>query len=587
MAVSGKLDSRWTFGLVNTGMGTAAVRGNCGAAPWANVGVAVRTSVAAAPAAARTHEGSFACDGFRQFPTVKLGSTRVRRVPEPTDRVVVVGAGLGGLSAALRLVGAGRSVTVVERAPGPGGRAGVLHLDGYRFDTGPTVLTMPELVTDALRCVGEDVADWLELVRLDPAYRAEFADGSALAIRAGVDATAEEIRTLCGEAEAAGFRRFADFVTRLYRTEFTSFIDRNFDSPLDLVTPDLARVVALGGLRKLSTKVRQFLHDPRTQRLFSFQSMYAGLSPYDALAIYAVIAYMDTVAGVYYPKGGVHAVAQALAGAAAKAGVTFRYGCAARRIEVASGRARAVVTADGERLPADVVVLNADLPIAYRDLLPVGARPPRLPRHYSPSCFLLLAGARTTPAASAHHTIYFGTEWRRTFVELLRERRLMSDPSVLVTVASRTDPTAAPPGGAAYYVLTPTPNLDAPLDWDVLAPRYRDEIVALLERRGQRGLEAAIEVEDVTTPADWRRRGMERGTPFAAAHTFWQTGPFRPGNLAPDIENVVFTGSGTVPGVGVPMVLVSGRLAAERILGPTRTAPNPSILPKVWSFGRK
>ncbi|MCW2622143.1 MAG: phytoene desaturase [Frankiales bacterium] len=497
----------------------------------------------------------------------------MRTVPGRTDRVVVVGAGLAGLSAALRLAGAGREVTVLEREAGPGGRAGQLELAGptgsYRFDTGPTVLTMPDLIADALDCVGERLEDWLELSPVDPLYRAHYPDGSTLDVKSDRDEMAAEVERVCGPAEAGGYLRYVDFVSQLYRHEMRTFIDRNIDSPLDLLRPDLARLAALGGFRKLAPKVGQYLKDPRLQRVLSFQSMYAGLSPYDALAIYAVIAYMDSVAGVFFPKGGMHAVPVALAGAAEKHGVHFRYGCAARRVLVEHGRAVGVETEDGERIDADVVVLNPDLPIAYRDLL--GHTPRKVARlTYSPSCFLLLAGSTQGYRRTAHHDIHFGRSWRRTFSEIVDRGELMSDPSILVTTPTRSDPSLAPAGRHCYYVLLPTPHAGADIDWRVIGPRYRDEVVARLEALGYVGFGAGIEVEQVTTPADWEDRGMAMGAPFAASHTFAQTGPFRPGNLASGVEGVVFAGSGTTPGVGVPMVLLSGRLAAERILGPDR-----------------
>ncbi|MGH8893070.1 MAG: phytoene desaturase family protein, partial [Actinomycetes bacterium] len=484
------------------------------------------------------------------------------------DHVVVVGAGLGGLSAALRLAGAGRSVTLLEREDVPGGRAGLLVDRGYSFDTGPTVLTMPDLVADALDCVGESMDDWLELLPVTPAYRARFADGSSLDVHASVEAMADEVARVCGAREADGYRRLVAFVSELYRLEMRDFIDRNVDSPLSLLRPSLARLVAHGGLRRLAPTVGQFLRDDRTRRVFSFQAMYAGLSPYDALALYAVIGYMDAVAGVFFPRGGMHAVPRALAGAAEKHGVVVRYGETVQRVELRGRRAVAVVTAGGDRVPCDAVVLNPDLPAARRL---VGAEV-RRKLTYSPSCFLMLAGSRSVSDEDAHHTISFGRAWRSVFDELLGGR-LMSDPSFLVS--SPSDPSLAPPGRSSYTVLFPTPNLDAPVDWTVEGPRYRAQVLATLEARGWPGFADGLEVEHTTTPLDWAARGMERGTPFAAAHTFRQTGPFRPGNLWG--ENVVFAGSGTRPGVGVPMVLLSGRLAAERILG-----PDPSYRSRAW-----
>jgi phytoene desaturase len=305
--------------------------------------------------------------------------------------------------------------------------------------------------------------------------------------------------------------------------------------------------------------------------VLSFQAMYAGLSPQDALAIYAVIAYMDSVAGVYFPKGGMHAVPRALAGAAEKHGVELRYGTTVERLEVRGGRAVAAICADGTRVAGDAFVVNPDLPLAYRQLLPPELTPRRVARQsYSPSCFLLLAGSSAHYSRTAHHTIHFGRAWERTFDEIIKKGQLQSDPSFLVSTPTKSDPGLAPDGKSAYYVLVPTPNLDADLDWSVLGPRYRDEVVHRLEAAGYVGFGDAIEVEDVTTPADWRARGMAAGAPFAAAHSFFQTGPFRAANLPRTVDGVVFAGSGTVPGVGVPMVLLSGRLAAERILGPDR-----------------
>ena len=503
----------------------------------------------------------------------------MRTVPGPTDRVVIVGAGLAGLSAALRLVGAGREVTVIERESIPGGRAGRLELDGYQFDTGPSVLTMPDLIADAFDCVGERMEDWLELTPVDPLYRAFYPDGSTLDVKANREAMAEEVRQVCGPEEAAGYERYVDFVSALYRHEMKDFIDRNIDSPFDLLTPNLARLAAAGAFRRLAPKVATYLKDPRTQRVLSFQSMYAGLSPYDALAIYAVIAYMDSVAGVFFPKGGMHAVPQALAGAAEKHGVVFRYGESVTRVLIEHGRAVGVETASGERISADVVVLNPDLPVAYRELLPPEATPRRVKSlTYSPSCFVLLAGSTQAYTKTAHHNIHFGRAWREVFTDLIDRGQLMTDPSILVTNPTHSDPALAPAGGHIYYVLAPTPNLDAGLDWDVLGPRYRDEIVSRLEGLGYVGFGDSLTVEQVTTPADWQRRGMERGAPFASAHSFFQTGPFRPSNLAPNVEGVVFAGSGTQPGVGVPMVLISGRLAAERILGPDRTYRSRALM---------
>ena len=266
----------------------------------------------------------------------------MRTVTGRTDRVVVVGAGLGGLACALHLAGSGREVTVLEREPVPGGRAGRLAMDGYEFDTGPTVLTMPDLIAEALGAVGEELHDWLDLTPLDPAYRAYYPDGSTLDVLTDTARMAAEISRVCGPREADGYLRFVDYSRELWRLERADFIERNLDAPTDLITGNLLKRLTGGAFRRLQTSINQFFRDPRTQRIFSFQAMYAGLAPHDALAIYAVIAYLDSVAGVYFPRGGIHAVSRAMAGAAEKHGVQIRYGTTVTRVETANGRATGV-----------------------------------------------------------------------------------------------------------------------------------------------------------------------------------------------------------------------------------------------------
>jgi phytoene desaturase len=502
-----------------------------------------------------------------------------RTVSGPTDHVVVVGAGLSGLSAALHLLGAGRRVTIVERADHPGGRAGRLDLTAdrgtYQVDTGPTVLTMPELLAEALGAVGEQLTDRLDIVELEPGYRARFADGSTIDVHTGAEAMEDEVRRVCGPESAAGYRRMRQWLTRLYEAEIDAFIGRNFDSPIDLVGPDLLRLARLGGFGRLGPRVASLLPDERLQRIFSFQSLYAGVPPQKALGAYGVIAYMDTVAGVFFPRGGMRQIGRALADAAVAAGATFITGREVTGLERRAGRItavrhRATGTAEGagERLACDAVVLTPDLPVTHRLL---GRAPRRaVPLRWSPSAVVLHAGVTRARTGVAHHTISFGAAWRRTFREIIDEGRLMSDPSLLITRPTATDPTLAPAGSDVLFVLAPCPNTaTGPIDWERIGPRYRDEILAMLQARHPElaGLADDIEVSRLITPADWAADGLAAGTPFSAAHTFAQTGPFRSGNLVRGLENAVLAGCGTTPGVGIPPVLISGRLAAQRVTG--------------------
>ncbi|HEX2700864.1 MAG TPA: phytoene desaturase family protein [Acidimicrobiales bacterium] len=484
-------------------------------------------------------------------------------------RVVVVGAGLGGLSAACHLAGRGHEVVVVERADGPGGRAGLLEQGGYRFDTGPSVMTMTGILSDVFAAAGADMADHLTLAPVDPMYRACYADGTAIRVRHGRDAMTEEIRRECGAQEAAAFGRFCDYLTALYRLELPNFINRSFNSPLDLAWPvgPIVQLVRMGGFRRLNPVVEDYFSDQRLVKLFSFQSMYAGLSPFEALAVYCVITYMDTVEGVYFPTGGMHAIPRALAAAAEKAGATFQYGQAVERVvrrAGTSGPVTGVRLDTGEVVTADAVVLNPDLPVAYRSMVPE-VDMPRTARkgHYSPSAAVWLAGVKGGwPADAAHHNIHFGAAWKGAFKALLDDGTLMPDPSILVSAPSSSDPSLAPAGCTSMYVLEPVPNLDGRVDWVYERQRLKDDLAG---RVAALGYPSEVDVEYFFDPTDWERQGMERGTPFALSHKFFQSGPFRPNNVSRKVPGLVFVGSGTVPGVGVPMVLLSGRLAADRV----------------------
>jgi len=488
------------------------------------------------------------------------------------NSVVVIGAGLAGLSAACHLTGQGYEVTVVEREDTPGGRNGLMHREGFTFDTGPSVLTMPDLIADVLRAVGSDLSALGPLKRLDPAYRACYADGSTIMVRGNREAMRQEIADTCGSVDAAAFEGFVEWLRKLYVVEMPNFIDTNYDSPLGLVKNPLAaaKLLQLGAFRRLGPAVRSHFRDPRLHRLFSFQAMYAGLAPEKALALYAVITYMDSIEGVYFPEGGMHAVPLALAQAAEKGGVQFRYGESVESIlRSPTGRVAGVRLVGGDAVAADAIVCTLDTPVAYEKLLPElsaprAARPGK--GDYSPSAVVWHVGARGVPQAPvAHHNIHFGSEWNTAFDALLDRGELMPDPSRMVTIHSLDAPDVAPEGSSTLFVLEPVPNLSGgKIDWLRERPAMRDRLHAFL---GANGYPDDVVVEELVDPLEWQRQGMAAGTPFALAHTFPQTGPFRPPNVEKRLPGMFFAGSSTVPGVGVPMVLISGKLAAQRVAG--------------------
>ncbi|NUW30916.1 phytoene desaturase [Nonomuraea sp. SMC257] len=468
---------------------------------------------------------------------------------------VVIGAGLAGLSAAIHLAAAGREVTVVETRDVPGGCCGTAELGPYRFDTGPSVLTMPGVLAEVFGAAGEELDRWLPLRRLDPAYRLLFHDGSRLDVLPDADAMIGQVRELCGPAEAERYRRFRALLGRLFAAEWSVFVDADMTRLRALARPvALLRLAAMGGFRRLDRLVAAHLTDERLIRAHTFQALYAGLSPRRALGVYAVISHMDTVGGVYFPEsGGMHAVPVAMAALAGKLGVTFRYGTRATRVEAGGDGVTAVRLDTGERLAARAVVVAGDLVRAHAELLPRAAADWRLRRpRFSPSCVVTHIGLDRPLPGQAHHTLHLGRQWARTFAAL-EAGRPQPDPSILVTH----------PSPDTLSVLEPAPNLLG-RGWDTV----EDRLLARLDALGYGDLSRAPRL--TWNPRRWAAEGHTAGTPFALDHRFTQTAWFRPSGAARRVPGLHFAGMHTAPGVGVPPVLLSGRLAARRVLKEAR-----------------
>lgn len=482
----------------------------------------------------------------------------------PVPPVVVIGAGFSGLAAACHLRAAGHDVLVLEAGDTAGGRAGVIEHNGYRFDTGPTVVTVLDVLSQPFAAVGADINQLCTLLPVDPVYHAVFADGSTFALPAGTEAATAAIADFAGAEEAHAYTHLLAWLNQLYDTEFSRFIDRDVRSVLTLAAnaSALARLVRLGGFRSWYAMVSRIFADERLRRLFSFQALYAGVSPVEALGLLAVIAHLDTVQGVYAPVGGTMALARGLAGAAAAAGVEFAY---ATPVTAVNARPRpSVRLEDGTTLDASAVVVTADLPVAYDELL--GLDPPRAAARAvpAPSCVVWhLATCGPLPPGSGHHNIHFGRAWHEAFDELMGQHRPMTDPSRFVTIASLSDRTAAPGNGHGLFVLEPVPNLGADVDWATETPQLTDRMLRWADEVGYPVSDA--DVVSVIDPQGWRRRGAGHGTPFSYAHRFRSSGPFRPAPEDRRLPGVVFAGSGTRPGLGLPLVTISGRIAAERV----------------------
>ncbi len=476
----------------------------------------------------------------------------------------VVGAGLAGLSAALHLIGAGHTVTVVERAARAGGRAGTEPAADtagavHFIDPGASVLTMPDLAVDSLVAGGlrsDEALSRLDLLSVEPAYVGRFADGSQLAVPDQLDAPAH----LAWQRE-------------MFEAAFDRFIAgdaawRSFANPADLRR--LGRIVRLGALSSMQAQVDRRVTEPRARRMLTFQALYAGVSPRQARAVYAVISHMDVGLGVVYPRAGMGAVAEVMADTVRAGGGTVLLGCAVTGLDARGRRVVTMRTSSGA-IEVDGAVLTADAPGTDALLAPITARAPRRVR-LSPSAvvahLLVDDDAQRRWPTQAHHTLDFGVAWEATFAEITATNgrgRCMADPSFLLTRPGVTTGESAP-----VSVLAPCPNLEsAPIDWDTAGADYLQHCLTTLRARGYAGIDRG-ELLRLDTPATWARAGMSGGTPFSAAHTLTQTGPLRRSNRVRGIDNAVLAGSLTHPGVGVPPALISGRLAAEAITGTNR-----------------
>lgn len=483
--------------------------------------------------------------------------------------VVVVGAGFAGMTSAVELARQGVRVTVVDRLSYPGGRSGRYDRDGFMMDTGPTVFTMPELFRDIFRRAGVDPDDYVAFRRLEPGYRAVFADAHAIDGRGRLstfsnpDQMYAEIETHVSRSEAEGYLRFRRYLEELFAVEFPSFIDAQLNSVAALLRDpgSLIRLARLRGFKRLPSVVEHYFSDERLQRLFSFQALYAGLSPLKALGIFAIISYMDVVLGVVQPVGGMRAAADALERLALDLGVDFRYEHEVEAFVLHERQVTGVITNKGS-LACDAVITSTDPGQLSRMLGRPFRRRGGLRWQMSPSCFLSLRGIRgELPNTLGHHNIFFGSEWSEAFDDLVGHGRVMADPSTLISVPTRSDPELAPQGAHIVYALEPTPSLEGRFDWERLSDGFVSRFDRRLERSGiARDVETVVRYD--LDPRDWARMGMDAGTPFSVAHTFFQSGPFRPSMADPTIHNLVRTGSGTTPGVGLPLVMVSGRLSA-------------------------
>ena len=495
----------------------------------------------------------------------------------PRPRVAVIGAGPGGLAAAMLLAAGGAKVTLFEKDAAVGGRTRTLATpEGYRFDLGPTFFLYPRILAEVFEACGARLEDEVDLVRLDPQYRLVF-EAAGGAPPATLDATPDparmeaEIARLC-PVDARGLRPFLED-NRRKLAAFRPILERAFCSPSDVLGLDMLRSLRLmRPHRSVDADLARHFRDPRVRLAFSFQTKYLGMSPFRCPSLFTILSFLEYEHGVFHPVGGCGAVSSAQARVAERLGVEFRLATPVDRIAF-EGRRATAVEAGGQRHPVDAVVVNADFAHAVPQLVPDEVRRRWKDRRidaarYSCSTFMLYLGLEgAMPPALAHHTVVLSQDYRRNIREI--EGGILPDvPSFYVQHAGATDATMAPPGHTSLYLLLPVPNLRNGIDWTREAPRFRR--VALDRLRTATGisdLESRIRFERMVTPLDWRDEfAVGFGATFNLSHDLGQMLCFRPGNRFADAEGVYLVGGGTHPGSGLPVIYEGARITSGLLL---------------------
>ena len=487
----------------------------------------------------------------------------------PRKKIVIVGAGPGGLAAGMLLAHRGFDVEILEKDATPGGRSKRLTLGEYTFDTGPTFFMMDFVARRLFAETGRNLDDCVNLVRLSPMYRLLFADKYIDRFDEDDRMAAELARVFPGAEKglSAFNKREATRLARLY-----PILSRHNNSWWDALRPSFLRAIpsfAIG--QSLFQVLGRYFNNPEARLCFTFQSKYLGMSPWECPGAFAMVPFIEQKYGVYHIVGGLNRLAAAMAQVVLDEGGRIRYGSAVARVLVEQGRATGVVLTSGETILADRVILNADFAYAMQQLVPQQAlkkyTTPRLAKKkYSCSTFMLYLGV-ARQYDLVHHTIAFAKDYKKNVDDIFHGRLTDRDFSVYVRNASRTDASLAPAGKSALYVLVPVPNNQAGIDWVAAAPKLREQTLDILEQRfGMVGIREAIEVEQMISPAEWERDyNVGFGAVFNLGHQLRQMLWLRPHNRFEEIKNVYLVGGGTHPGSGLPTIYESGRIAADLI----------------------
>lgn len=492
---------------------------------------------------------------------------------------VVIGAGFGGLAAAVRLRARGYRVTLVEAMDQPGGRAAVFRRDGFTFDAGPTVVTAPYLLHELFALAGRDARDYFELVPVDPFYRVEFADGSRFDYVGDEERLIEQVRSI-NPADVDGYRRLAAHAERIFNVGYTRLSDVPFGRMRDMlaVIPEMLR---LGNHRSVYAQVARYVQDERLRQVFSFEPLLVGGNPFRVTSIYLLIHWLERKWGVWFAKGGTTSIVHGLTRLLEEMGVEIRYSAPAERIEVRDGRAVAV-HAGGRRIAADLVVANADPTQVYGSLIGDEDRTWKMraanrTRRFSMGLFVGYFGTRKTYPHLAHHTILMGPRYRELLRDIFDRKVLADDFSLYLHAPTRTDPALAPPGHEGFYVLSPVPNEQAGIDWEARGEAYFDRILDHLEERTLPGLRENLVTRFHVTPRYFSQTlRSTHGAGFGIEPRLSQSAYFRYHNQSPHVAGLYLVGAGTHPGAGIPGVLSTAKVLERIVPDPAHPLPLPA-----------
>jgi phytoene desaturase len=487
-----------------------------------------------------------------------------RPARETRPHAVVIGSGFGGLAAAVRLGARGYKVTVLEKLDAPGGRAYVFRQDGFTFDAGPTIITAPFLLEELWNLCGRKLSDDIDLRPLSPFYTLRFHDGETITCCADPETMRREVERI-SPGDVAGYERFMAQAQQIYAVGFEQLGDVPFDSWTDMakLLPQLFKLESYRSIYGLASK---HVQDPRLRLFLSFHPLFVGGNPFNVTSIYGLISFLERRFGVHFAMGGTGSLVDGLVKLIRQQGGEVRYRTEVSEITLDGRRATGVCLASGEVLKADVVVSNADAAWTYRYLLPQSARRTwtnkRLDKaRYSMSLFVWYFGTNRKYDDVPHHTILLGPRYRELLDDIFETKRLAQDFSLYLHRPTATDPSLAPEGNDAFYVLSPVPHLEGDTDWTAEAEPYRRRIAKYLSETVLPGFENHIATSRVMTPLDFRDRLMSyKGAAFSLEPVLTQSAWFRPHNRSEDIEHLYLVGAGTHPGAGVPGVLSSARV---------------------------